>query len=91
VETDKRLEAREELATQDPEWAALQGLLEFVRRAEPAELSPEVRERIRERVLQRLERHEARRRMAHTVLTGASAVLLAGLLLTFVRRALGRS
>jgi hypothetical protein len=91
VETGKQPEASEELSTGSPEWAALRGLLEFVRSTEREELSPEVRERIRERVLERLKRDDARRRTARALLTGASTVLLAGLLLTLVGRALRQS
>lgn len=70
------------------EWGRLQNLLELVRREhQRTELSPERREQLRERLLARLERIELRRRRARAIFAGASAVLLAGLVLTLVVRA----
>ena len=59
------------------EWSRLQGLLDLVRREhQRMELSPERREQIRERVLERWERFEARRRRVRAIVAGASVVLL---------------
>ena len=69
------------------EWTRLQALLELVRREHRAELTPERREEIREHVMERLERNEIRRRRVRTFVTAASAVLLAGFVLTAVIRA----
>jgi hypothetical protein len=70
------------------EWARLQSLLELVRRENQLnELSPERRDQIRDRVLARLERIEARRRRLRAFLAVTSTVLLTGLLLTLVIRA----
>jgi hypothetical protein len=67
------------------EWARLQSLLELVRRENHrTELSPERRERIRARVMERVERNERRRRRARAILVGASTMLFAGLVLTLV-------
>jgi hypothetical protein len=73
-------------AVPGPEWDRLQSLLELARRAHRAELDPERRERVRERLLARLERNRIRRRVARVFLAaGASIALLAGLV-TFARR-----
>jgi hypothetical protein len=70
------------------EWSRLQTLLELVRREHhETQLSPERREQIRDRVLERVEQLEARRRH-RVLLVAASTALLAGLLLTLVHRAL---
>ena len=69
------------------EWAMIERLLELARSAHRAELSPERREQIREGLLERLERNRIRRRRVRAILTGASTVLLAGLLLMLVRGA----
>jgi len=62
-------------------------LLELVRREHLTELSPERRDQIRARVLERLERYEVQRRRRRAILAAASAVALAGLALTLVIRA----
>jgi hypothetical protein len=63
-------------------------LLELVKREHRMEgLSPERREQIRERVLERLDQIEARRRRVRVILTGASSLLLAGLVLAVAIRA----
>lgn len=67
--------------------ARLWNLLELVRREQQTELSPERREQIRTRVLERLERYEIQRRRRRAVVRVASTVLLAGLMLTLVIRA----
>jgi hypothetical protein len=62
------------------EWARLQSLLELVRREHHrTELDPERREQIRERVMERLERQEARQRRRRMLVARASALLLVGL------------
>ena len=86
METRNRLEPGEGWP-QGPEGARLQSLLELVRREQGMELSEERRERIRARVLERLERTEIRRRRVRALIAGGSAVLLAGLLLALVRGA----
>jgi hypothetical protein len=64
------------------EWARLQSLLELVRRGHRStELSAERLDKIRERVLARVEQAEARRRRWLAVVAGAGAVLLLGLAL----------
>src|SRR5262245_57468021 len=75
------------------DWTRLQSLLELVRREhQAAELSPERRDQIRDRVLERIERHEARRRRLRAFVAAASTALLAGLLLTlFIRELLSPS
>jgi hypothetical protein len=70
-------------------------LIALARNAYESEFTPERREQIRQRVLERLDRAEReweqrrrRRRMAARVLlAGASTVLLAGLLVKLVRAA----
>ena len=88
METGKHLEPDEGWGERGgEEWARLQSLLELVRREQETELSPERREQIRARVLERLERHEAQRRRRRAIVRVASTVLLAGLVLTLVIRA----
>jgi hypothetical protein len=73
------------------EWARLQNLLDLVRREHlRTEMSPERREQIRERVLERFEQAEARRHRVRTLVARTSLVLLAGMMLTvlIIRRAL---
>jgi len=86
METGKHLEPGEGWGEGGEDWARLQTLLELVRREQQTELSPERREQIRTRVLERLERHEARRRRRRAIVRVASTVLLAGLVLTLVIR-----
>ena len=62
------------------DWSRVERLLELARSAHRAELSPERRERIRARLLERLEQNRRRRRLARAFAAGASMVLLAGLL-----------
>lgn len=88
METGNQLEPSEGWGEGGGEdWARLQGLLELVRREHQAELSPERRAEIRERVLQRLEKLEVQRRKRRALVRAASAVLAAGLVLTLVMRA----
>ena len=91
METGNHLEAAEgwrEAGVTSEEWTRLQRLLELVRREhQRTELSPERRDQIRERVLARVERMVRRRRRARAIAAGASAVLLAGLVLALVVRA----
>lgn len=73
---------------QGEEWTKLHALLELVKREHRMEeLSPERREQIRDRVLARVDQIEARRRRVRVILTGASGLLLAGVVLAFVIRA----
>jgi len=73
---------------QGEEWTRLHSLLELVKREHRMEeLSPERREQIRERVLERLDQIEARRHRVRVIMTGASGLLLAGLVLAVVIRA----
>jgi hypothetical protein len=70
------------------EWERLEHLLELVRREHlRTELSPERREQIRVRVMERLEATERRRRRWRMVAVGAGAALVAGLVLTVVVQA----
>jgi hypothetical protein len=74
--------------TGSEEFARLQSLLELVRREhQRTELSPERREQLRERVLQRWEQYEARRRRARVIVAVGSVCLLASVVLTLIRRA----
>jgi hypothetical protein len=84
VETGKHLE-RGEPWKRGADWARIERLLELARSAHREELSPERRERIREGLLERLERDRIRRRRARAFVIGASTVVLAGLLLMLVR------
>lgn len=68
------------------EWGRLQALLDLARQAHRTELSPERRAEIRERVLERIEKNERRRRRVRAFLTVASALTLAGVLLTLALR-----
>ena len=86
METGNRLERRAGWGRGE-DWARIERLLELARSAHREELSPERRERIREGLLMRLERNRIRRRRLRAIVTGASTVLLAGLLLMFVRGA----
>jgi hypothetical protein len=83
VETGNRLE-RGARWGRGEDWARIERLLELARSAHREELSPERRQRIREGLLLRLEQNRIRRRRARVFLTGASTVLLAGLLLMLV-------
>src|SRR5262245_35906376 len=91
METGRHREQHEEWGVPREEWARLQGLLELVRREHQSQqLSAERQAEIRERVLQRLDQIEARRRRVRAFLASASAVLLAGLVFVFVIRAIDR-
>ena len=65
-------------------WAKIERLIELARTAHRTELSPERRERVRRGLLEKLERNRRRRRIARAFAAGASAILLAGLLLKAV-------
>ena len=81
MDSGQHMESAQEWGLAGEDWARLDGLLALVRNAHLGEeLSPERRAQIRERVLERVERQWARRRLAHRLLAGASA-LLAGVLL----------
>jgi len=84
VETGNRLE-RGEPWKRGEDWARIERLLELARSAHREELSPERRERIRQGLLERLERDRIRRRRVRAFVIGASSVVLAGLLLMFAQ------
>ena len=86
METGEHLEQAEAWGADGAEWARIERLLELARSAPREELSPERREHIRERLLERLERNRIRQRRARFFLTGA-AVLLVGALVTRLVRA----
>lgn len=73
----------------DEGWESVRRLIELAKSAHNPTLSPERRERIRQGLLQRLERDRfealdrdrTRRRIAGAFVAGASTTLLAGLLL----------
>jgi hypothetical protein len=92
METGTHLEPGEGWGTGGgEEWTRLQSLLELVRQEQQrTELSPERRDQLRERVLERVERYEVRRRRWRAVVVAASAALMAGLVLTIVIRASAR-
>ena len=87
METGTRVERSEE-------WARIEKLIALARSAYDDEFTPERREEVRQRVLAKLEqveqareRRRNRRRVATRVfLAGASAMLLAGLVLKLVQR-----
>ena len=87
METGNHLEPDEGWGERGEDWSRLQSLLELVRREHGTELSPERRAEIRERVLDRLEKHEIQRRRRRRFVAVASTVFLAGLMLTLVIRA----
>ena len=66
------------------EWARVERLIALARSAHRTELSPERRAEIREKLLLRWEREQNRRRSVRAFLAGASAMLVAGLLLKLV-------
>jgi hypothetical protein len=76
----------------DEGWERVKKLIELAKSAERTTLSPARRQRIREGLLQRLERdridqaerQRTRRRIAGAFVAGASTTLLAGLLLKLV-------
>jgi hypothetical protein len=76
----------------DEGWQRIKALIELAKSAEATTLSPERRQRIRDGLLQRLERdrierverQRMRRRVAGAFVAGASTTLLAGLLLKLV-------
>jgi hypothetical protein len=74
VETGNSLERGEN-------WVTLERLIALARSAHRTELSQQRREKIREELLDRLERERDRRLMARAFAAGASTVLLVGLLL----------
>jgi hypothetical protein len=71
------------------EWARIERLLALARSAARDELSQEQRERIRERVLERWDSIQARRKKVRAISVGASIVALAGVLLFVVSRSRG--
>jgi hypothetical protein len=86
VETGTRLE-------RSGEWARVERLIALARSAYEVELTPERREQMRQRLLEKLdqaererERRRNRRRVAARVLlAGASTIVLAGLVLKLAR------
>ena len=76
----------------DEGWESVKRLIELAKAAYATPLSPQRRQHIRERLLQRLEqdrieraeRQRMRRRIAGAFVAGASTTLLAGLLLKLV-------
>lgn len=86
MESGNELEPGDGWAARGEEWGRLQHLLELARIAHRTELSQERRDEIRERVLERLDRLEARRRRVRAVVYGVSGLLLAGLLLMLAFR-----
>ena len=91
MESGNQLEPGEGWSARGEEWARLQHLLELARIAHRTELSQERRDEIRERVLERLDRLETRRRRVRAVVYGVSGLLLAGLLLMLAFREGGRA
>ena len=67
------------------EWARIEQLLALARSAPRDELCPERRQQIIERVIERFEKHEIRRRRARFFLAAAAVVLLGGLVSRLVR------
>lgn len=87
METANDRETGETWGPQHHESVMLERLLQLARSAHREQLSPERREEIRERVLERVEQLETRRRRVRVFVAAASAVVLAGLLLMFARGA----
>jgi hypothetical protein len=77
VETGTSLEWGED-------WARIEKLIALARNAHRTELTQERRERIRDQILDRLERARDRRRTARAFAAGASTMLLVVLLLKLV-------
>jgi len=68
-------------------WARLQGLLDLVRQEQKrTELSPERRAQIRERVLERFEQYEVRRRRWRAFAVAAGALMVTGVLVMVAAR-----
>jgi hypothetical protein len=84
VETGTSLEWGED-------WARIEKLIALARNAHRTELTLERRQRIRDQVLDRLERARDRRRTARAFAAGASTMLLAVLLLKLVSGWVGGS
>ena len=91
METRNHLEPNEgwgESPLQGEAWARLQSLLELVRREhQRTELSPERRAQIRDRVLARVAKYEARRRKWRLFLAATGVALVAGAVATAALRA----
>ena len=68
-----------------PERAWMERLIALARSAHEEEFTPERRAQIRERLLERLERIDLRRRRVRVFVAVASTLALAGLLLRLVR------
>ena len=73
------------------DWARVERLIALARNAHRTELTRERRDRIRVRVMDRLERSRDRRRTARAFAAGASTMLLVVLLLKLVSGWLGES
>jgi hypothetical protein len=84
MDTGNRVEPDEEWG-KGPDWAGMERLIALARSAHRAELSPERRAEIVERMLERLERNEIRRQRVRIFVAVASALSLVGLLLRLVR------
>jgi len=84
VETGTSLEWGED-------WARIERLIALARNAHRTELTSDRKDRIRDRVLIRLERSRDRRRTARAFAAGASTMLLAVLLLKLVSGWVGES
>jgi len=70
------------------EWARLERLLELVRQEHlRTELSPERRAQIRDRVIERFEKYEARRRRWRVFFSAAGVALVVGIVATVALRA----
>ena len=93
MKTESHLEPGEGWGARGEEWGRLERLVELIVSRRTGEgfteerRYEEQRERIRARVLARLEERDlAQRRRAHILVAGASALLLVGLVVMVVRR-----
>jgi hypothetical protein len=91
MEMGNYLERREGWGATGAEWERIERLLALARSAPPDELSPERRQQILDRVIERFEKHEIRRRRARFFLGAAAVVLLGGLVSRLVRRRLSHA
>ena len=88
METGTHREPGEEWGVRGEEWTRLDSLLALARHAHREEMTEERRVRIRERVLERLDRLERRRRRVRLFMFAASTAFLAACLVMLVRREL---
>jgi hypothetical protein len=85
MESANHLERDEGWGVAGAEWERIERLLALARTAPEEPLSPERRQQILDRVLERCAKIEIRRRRSRFFLVGAAVLLLGRLVTTFVR------